>query len=112
MLTYGVADDADLRLSNYHVENGVTVFDVDVSERGKQLSLGMRAVSFLGAFALGGFGVASDLMWDASLNLGYQWTKGFATTIGYRYLDVDYEKNGFLYDVAQDGLILGLSWRF
>ena len=27
-------------------------FDVDVSERGKQLSLGMRAVSFLGAFAL------------------------------------------------------------
>jgi hypothetical protein len=27
-------------------------FDVDVSERGKQLSLGMRAVSFVGAFAL------------------------------------------------------------
>jgi UDP-N-acetylmuramate--alanine ligase len=32
VLTYGVADDADLRLSNYHVEGGVTVFDVDVSE--------------------------------------------------------------------------------
>jgi len=30
----------------------VQLFDVDVSERGKQLSLGMRAVSFLGAFAL------------------------------------------------------------
>jgi hypothetical protein len=29
----------------------VQLFDVDVSERGKQLSLGMRAVSFLGAFA-------------------------------------------------------------
>jgi len=27
-------------------------FDVDVTERGKQLSLGMRAVSFIGAFAL------------------------------------------------------------
>jgi len=27
-------------------------FDVDISERGKQLSLGMRAVSFVGAFAL------------------------------------------------------------
>jgi len=27
-------------------------FDVDVNERGRQLSLGMRAVSFLGAFAL------------------------------------------------------------
>jgi hypothetical protein len=51
-------------------------------------------------------------MWDANLNLGYQWTTGFSTTIGYRYLDVDYEKDAFLYDVAQDGLILGLSWRF
>ncbi|MBW1860060.1 MAG: hypothetical protein JRI70_08310 [Deltaproteobacteria bacterium] len=53
-----------------------------------------------GAFALGGFTVGSDLMWDVWANLGYQWTKGFSTTLGYRYLDVDYEKDGFLYDVA------------
>jgi hypothetical protein len=65
-----------------------------------------------GAIAIGGFGVGSDFMWDASINLGYQWTKGFTTTLGYRYLDVDYENNGFLYDVAQDGLTLGLSWLF
>ena len=65
-----------------------------------------------GAFAIGGFGVGSDFMWDASINLGYQWTKGFSTTVGYRYLDVDYEDGDFLYDVAQDGLVLGLSWRF
>jgi hypothetical protein len=32
--------------------------------------------------------------------------------LGYRYLDVDYEDGDFLYDVAQDGLVLGLSWRF
>lgn len=31
VLTYGVADDADLRLSNYRVEDGAAVFDVDVS---------------------------------------------------------------------------------
>jgi hypothetical protein len=65
-----------------------------------------------GFFVIGGFGVGSDFMWDANVNLGYQWTKGFSTTLGYRYLDVDYEDDGFLYDVAQDGLILGLSWRF
>jgi hypothetical protein len=65
-----------------------------------------------GAFAIGGFGVGSDFMWDANINLGYQWTKGFSTTLGYRYLDVDYEDGDFLYDVAQDGLVLGLSWRF
>jgi len=65
-----------------------------------------------GAFLIGGFGVGSDFMWDAMINIGYQWTKGFSTTIGYRYLDVDYEKNDFLYDVAQRGFTLGLSWRF
>ena len=31
VLTYGVADDADLRLSNYRVEDGSALFDVDVS---------------------------------------------------------------------------------
>jgi len=61
---------------------------------------------------IGGFNVGSDLMWDANINLGYQWTDGFATTLGYRYLDVDYEDDGFLYDIAQDGTIIGLSWRF
>ena len=36
----------------------------------------------------------------------------FSTTLGYRYLDVDYEKDDFLYDVSQDGPVLGLSWMF
>ncbi|MDH3328030.1 MAG: hypothetical protein OEM01_02235 [Desulfobulbaceae bacterium] len=65
-----------------------------------------------GNLAIGGFGAGSDFMWDLNVNLGYQWTETFSTTIGYRYLDVDYEDGGFLYDVAQDGPVLGLSWRF
>jgi hypothetical protein len=68
---------------------------------------------FVNGFGLiGGFGVGSDFMWDVNVNLGYQWTPAIATTIGYRYLDVDYDDDGFIYDVAQDGLVLGLSWRF
>jgi hypothetical protein len=63
-------------------------------------------------FMIGGFGVGSDFMWEANLNFGYQWTKTFSTTLGYRYMDVDYDDDGFLYDIAQDGLVLGLSWRF
>jgi hypothetical protein len=64
------------------------------------------------AIVIGGFGAGSDFMWDAIVNFGYQWTKGFSTTVGYRYLDVEYEKDDFLYDVVQDGITLGLSWRF
>jgi hypothetical protein len=76
------------------------------------LPIGESKFFVSGAFVLGGFGVESDLMWDANINFGYQWTKGFSTTLGYRYLDVDYEKDDFLYDVAQSGLVVGLSWRF
>ena len=60
----------------------------------------------------GGFGVGSDLMWDANVNLGYQWTDGFSTSIGYRYLAVDYSDGGFLYDVVQQGPTFALIWRF
>jgi hypothetical protein len=68
---------------------------------------------FVSGFGLiGGFGAGSDFMWDVNANLGYQWTGAIATTIGYRYLDVDYEDGGFVYDIAQDGPVLGLSWRF
>ena len=76
------------------------------------MPLGESKFFVSGAFVIGGFGVGSDFMWDGNINLGYQWTKGFSTTLGYRYLDVDYEDDGFLYDVAQSGLIFGLSWRF
>lgn len=67
---------------------------------------------FSGGVSMGGFGAGSDVMWDLSANLGYRWTETFSTIFGYRYLDVDYEKDGFLYDVAQKGPVLGLSWRF
>lgn len=82
--------------------------------------VGLKGLSFLGdskffvsgGMLVGGFNVGSDFMWDAWGNLGYQWSQNIATTIGYRYLDVDYENGDFLYDVAQDGLVLGLAWRF
>lgn len=86
----------------------------------RQIILGVEGMSMLGdsSFFLsgflmaGGFGVGSDFMWDVNANLGYQWTKSFSTTIGYRYLNVDYEDGAFLSDVSQDGVVLGLSWQF
>ncbi len=44
--------------------------------------------------------------------LGYQWTPAIGTMIGYRYLDVDYENDGFLYDIAQGSPVIGLTWQF
>ncbi len=76
------------------------------------MPLGASKFFVSGFLVFGGLGVGSDFMWDGLINLGYQWTAAFSTTIGYRYLDVDYEEDDFLYDVSQDGLVLGLSWRF
>lgn len=61
---------------------------------------------------LGGFGVGSDFTWDADVNLGYRWTDGFSTTIGYRYLSVDYSDGGFVWDVDMYGPTVALIWNF
>ena len=77
-----------------------------------RMPLGASHFFISGALIFGGFGIGSDFMWDGVMNLGYQWTAMFSTTIGYRYLEVDYDEDGFLYDVYQDGPVFGLSWRF
>ena len=45
-------------------------------------------------------------------NLGYQWTRIFSVSLGYRYMDVDYKKDDFIYNVVQQGVMLGLGWQF
>ena len=61
---------------------------------------------------VGGFGAGSDLFYDLSAHLGYQWSESIGTTIGYRMYDLDYENDGFVYDVRQEGWIFGLTWAF
>jgi len=111
---WSVESDLTLKaglLPERSVSNSEDWFDPLIGLKGFT-SIGSSRFFVNGAFAIGGFGVGSDFMWDASINFGYQWTRSFSTTVGYRYLDVDYDNNGFLYDVAQDGLTLGLSWQF
>ena len=57
-------------------------------------------------------GGGSDLTWDVLAGIGYQWTDRFSTSLGYRALGVDFEEDGFVYDVVQHGPVLGLQFRF
>jgi predicted porin len=61
---------------------------------------------------IGGFGVGSDLTWQALAGVDYHFSKTLSGNFGYRYLDVDYDKGGFLYDMANSGLYLGVGIRF
>jgi hypothetical protein len=67
-----------------------------------------------GGAGVGGFGVGSgsDLFYDISANVGYQWNKEIGTALGYRIFDVDYEDGDYIYDVKQEGWQVGLTWAF
>ncbi|MCC2609366.1 hypothetical protein ABK249_11375 [Neorhizobium sp. Rsf11] len=66
---------------------------------------------YLSAWALVGAGQA-DLDWDLAAGIGYQFNDRISAVAGYRALGVDYSNDGFVFDVVQQGPILGLVVRF
>lgn len=60
---------------------------------------------------IGGFGVGSELAWNAFGSLGYQWTERLSTELGYRHLSMDYSDGGFIFDADMSGIFLGLTYR-
>lgn len=61
---------------------------------------------------VGGFGVGADLEWDLFSTVRYRLSDWAWIGFGYRYLSVDYDDDGFLYDVDQQGPVLGAAFRF
>jgi hypothetical protein len=61
---------------------------------------------------IGGFGAGSGLTWDVLVAVGYRWSRSFSLVGGYRALGVDYENDGFVYDLVQHGPLLGAVFRF
>jgi hypothetical protein len=67
----------------------------------------------LGAYGdVGGFGIDGDWTWQIYGGLGYAINDSLSAYAGYRYLDVHHEDGGFLYDVSQQGPLLGLGISF
>lgn len=61
---------------------------------------------------IGGFGVDSDFTLNIQGTVGYRFNESVALEVGYRYFDTDYSDNGFTYDVAQSGAVIGLNFDF
>lgn len=61
---------------------------------------------------VGGFGLASDLVWDAAGLVGYEVSDHTSIVLGYRASGVDYSSGGFSYDTIQQGPIFGAAFRF
>jgi len=109
------------------VENSVTL----TNRRGRNRSLnagddwfdphiGFRARHnlnpewFVKGFAdVGGFGVGSDMTYQALMAFGYQFNDTFALELGYRYLREDYKNgNTFTFDTEMHGPIIGLTFNW
>jgi hypothetical protein len=76
-----------------------------------RISLG-HGFSLIGIADIGGFGVGSDLSWEAMGVLGYRFNHWLSAHGGYRHMKVDYENGDFLYDLELSGPIIGAVFRF
>jgi opacity protein-like surface antigen len=61
---------------------------------------------------IGGFGVNSDLIWNAFAGLGYNVNDSVGLILGYRALGMDYTQGAFTMDVVSHGPVMGLEVRF
>jgi hypothetical protein len=60
---------------------------------------------------VGGWGVGSQLDYQIVGLLGFKIGRAVTLQLGYRYLDVDYRNNGFLYDAATSGALIGFTFH-
>ena len=80
---------------------------------GTRLHLNLSPRLFVAGKAdFGGFGAGSDTTWQLLLVGGYNLSPRYSLLTGYRYLSVNYRKDGFIYDVNMKGLVSGLAIRF
>jgi hypothetical protein len=81
-----------------------------------RLPLVGQKLSVDGRFDIGGFGVSSDLTWQAYPYLNWRFAKWGSAQIGYRWLGTDYETgsgaNKFQYHVLVQGPQLGVTIHF
>ncbi|MGB3389973.1 MAG: DUF481 domain-containing protein [Pseudaminobacter sp.] len=67
-------------------------------------------------FYLTGWGLVgagdADVDWDVAAAIGYRFNDTFSALVGYRALGVDCDKDGFVFDVVQQGPIMGLVVHF
>jgi opacity protein-like surface antigen len=68
--------------------------------------------TLLGYGDIGGFGAGSDFTWQVGVGVGYEFSKSLTGKLGYRFIAVDYDKKGFVYDMDIYGIYLGVGIRF
>jgi hypothetical protein len=82
--------------------------DVFIGLKGRKALNDRWYVNGWGYAAIGG---DSDSYWDLFGGVGYNFSS-FSLDVGYRHQEIDYDNNGFLYDVKISGPIVGFVFDF
>lgn len=61
---------------------------------------------------IGGFGVSSDVTWQAMAGFGYRFNGQWSALLTYRAISTDYSSGDFVFDVISHGPLLGVEFRF
>ena len=61
---------------------------------------------------VGGFGVSSDLVLNLLATIGYKFNNTLGVDLGYRYVNIDFKEDDFIYDVSMQGIVVGLGISF
>lgn len=69
-------------------------------------------IFFRAAGDVGGFGVSSDLTWQALAMFGYRINDSANVTLGYRGIGSDYSDGNFGYNCTNHGPLLGFEYKF
>lgn len=102
--------DVDLQLIGTSVSGDMTEVWADVvgGVRFRYAITESWRVKFVGDVG----GGAADLDWMVFGGLNYRFNKYVGAEMGYRVLGVDYQNDGFEYDVKMSGLVLGVGIYF
>jgi hypothetical protein len=65
-----------------------------------------------GQFDIGGFGVGSDLQWEAIGRVGYRVSETVGAAVGYRHLDVDFNDDGLVMNLTLTGPFVAVDFNF
>ena len=68
--------------------------------------------SFFGYGDIGGFGVGSDITYQAIAGIRWQFSKVVSAKLAYRYLYQDYKDDGYVWDMSYQGPLIGIGFSF
>lgn len=107
-----ISNDVTVRYAGYSLSRGEDFGWFDPLVGARAFYNITDKVSVMGQADLGGFGVGSEFTWSVVGTVNYVFNENWSASAGYKYLSVDYDDDGYVFDVDMAGPVLGVTYRF